>query len=275
MAMIRIFLFATLALLSISASAYIPPYSMILSRVAENHGRGNYVIEQDVIYKSDVDTQTVREIWTVIDENRMKVSFQGLGNLKDVVKGVFIYDGSNRTASEGAGVKTRKVGEDWSEPFFHFRYSKPMRNKLVNMKFAPNESLRESAPMKSDGPPNYTPESFLKLARQNGMVAWSLSRNDGAESPELWIGQDQFVITRVRMPSRSQIDAEEFAKHDGGLYFPRTRTYKWNSKQVTVQVRSIKSLGSAKIKNFTSTANLTPFQFSGGDVLKEFYLRFR
>jgi hypothetical protein len=258
-------------LFSVTALAYAPPYTLILSRVAENHGHGAFVIDQDVTFHSDTDL-TIHETWTIFDENHMKLVFQGVGPLKDSVKGTFVYDGSNRVSNDaGAGAKSHHVGEDWAESLFAFRFSKAMRNHLVAMKIAPPESVKEPAPLKSDGPPDYAPEWFVKLVRDNGKVSWAITKAAGDDPPELCIEQDQFVVSRIRFPSKSVIDADDYGKFDNGLYFPRKRTYKFGGKTVVVNVHSVKALGNIKMKD---TA-VVPFQIAAGDVFKEFYLRFR
>src|SRR6185437_4517828 len=49
----RSHLFALLILLlAPAAQAYIPPYWMILSRTAQNHGKGAYIVDQDVTFSA-------------------------------------------------------------------------------------------------------------------------------------------------------------------------------------------------------------------------------
>lgn len=271
-------LFLTSVFSSVSALAYNPPYLMIMSRAAENHGRGSYVIEQDVTFRNGPETLTVHEIWTVADENRMRLTFQGVGPLKDTVSGGFVYESSSRLENDGKGVHKHHVGDDWSEPLFHFRYSKPMRTHLVQMKIAPPESLKERAPLKSDGPPDYEAESYVQLARQKGLVTWAVARVfDNTEPPELWIAQDQFTIAKVRNPDKTSVEADDYSKYDGGLYFPKTRSYKWNDTVATAQLRSVKSLGTGKVKDLSNASSLPPMQVTAqtSDMIKEFYQRFR
>lgn len=260
-----------------SAWAYIPPYSMIMSRVAENHGHGTYVIDQDVIYKvADGDSQIVHETWTVTDEGRMRLSFQGAGALKDIVKGTIVYENHNRILKESGGNKVQRLGEDWVEPFFYFRFSKNIRNRLVKMKIAPPESLRDEPPMKADGPPDYTPPSFVRLSRLDGMVTWSIEKTPGSpDQPGIWIEQDQFVVSKLRTPLKDTVEASDYTKFDNTFYIPRVRTYKWKDRSVVVQLKNVRALGTKVAKATTSTTNLVPFQFSGSDVIRDFYLRFR
>jgi hypothetical protein len=258
-----------------AALAYIPPYWMILSRTADNHGRGTYVVEQDIVYKSETDNQIVHEVWTVSDENHMRLNFQGLGPLKDVVKGTVVYENHSRVVNENGANKTQKLGDDWVEPYFYFRSSKNMRNKLVQLKMAPPDSLRDEGPMKADGDPNYTPPSFVRLARLNGLVAWAIEKQVGSpDQPAIWIEQDQFVVSKVRTATKNSVEANDYGKYENGFYVPRARTYRWGERSVVAQLKNVKSLGSSA-KGVTTTTGLTPFQFSGSDAIREFYLRFR
>lgn len=261
--------------------ACLPPYWMILNRVADNHGRGVYVIEQDVTYQTETDTQTIRETWTILDESRMKVRFQGLGQLKTSIHGTYIYAGALKSFMDTTGVKSTRVGDDWSESFFYFRNPKTMRSRLVALKMAPQESLRDRPPLKSTGSPECIDEPFLRLVRQNGIINWTVAQNFGGENPQVWFEQDQFVISRLRLPSKTVVDAEDYEKYktEGRLepdfYFPKTRTYKWNNSTVKVQVRSVKSLGNARNLDLGTLAKTEPSEFLGSDALKDFYSRFR
>ena len=137
-------LILVLSLFSFAASAYIPDYHMIMSRTAETHGRGLYQIEQDVVFRGDPDPLVVHETWWISSENSMRVTFEGRGSLKGVVQGSFVYDGNQKHwRDESGNLKSARTTDDWFEPLFHFRFSKNIKPRLVALKIAPAESLRE------------------------------------------------------------------------------------------------------------------------------------
>jgi hypothetical protein len=113
------------------------------------------------------------------------------------------------------------------------------------------------------------------LARLNGIITWAIEKSTGSvDQPAIWIEQDQFVVSKVRTPIKDSVEAADYAKYENGFYAPRTRVYRWNERFVTAQVKAVRSLGS-NTKGVMATAGLTPFQFSGSDAIREFYLRFR
>ena len=127
-----------LLLWTTGALAYIPEYATITSRAADQHGRGAFQIEQDVTYQRDSESYTVKETWTVLNENNMRVTLEGRGPLRGLVQGTMVFDGNQKTFNDGKSLRNQRLGEDWLEPFLHFRSSKYLRARLVNLKVAPS-----------------------------------------------------------------------------------------------------------------------------------------
>jgi hypothetical protein len=275
---LRILTILLTSFLASSTWAYVPPYAMILARTADLHGKGAYVIEQDVIYKTNTEQQSLHETWTVLDENHLKVNFEGIGPLKSAIKGSFIYDSSQKFANEpGQPLKTRRPGEDFIEQFLHFRSSKNIRPHFVQLHMAPPESLRDGAQLKSEGPLDYAPESYVQLARLKGEIVWAICRSPEIEMhPAAFIEQDEFLIKRLRLLSHNTVDFEDYVKYEGGFFYPKQILYKWKDRTVTVQTKSVRHLGNTiKAKELFNTRAVPATQFIGGDILKDFYLRFR
>jgi hypothetical protein len=260
--------------------AYIPEYSSIASRTADQHGRGSFLIVQDVIFHKDGEAFTVRETWMVNNESSLRVTLEGRGPLKGLVQGTLVYDGSQKYFTDGS-TRSQRLGEDWLEPLFYFRSSKYFRNRLVSLKVTPQESLRDRAPLASDGDIKYEPPGFIRLSRVGGAVAWEIGMPPSTGvHPEIWIEQDQFVVRKFRGPDQVVIKADDYNKYDDGFYFPRQRSYTFGNYTVGVETIQVKSLGKLKpsdprFRAGSLTAARDGLKLPDADGLREFYSRFR
>ena len=285
-------LLLSLLLLSTSAHAYLPDYHMILSRTAETHGRGPYQIEQDVVFRGDPDPLVVHETWWISGENAMRVSFEGRGSLKGLIQVSIVYDGQQRYwRDEKGNLKSSKLSEDWFEPFFHFRFSKNIKPRLVALKIAPAESLRERTTQitqsKDTGPEyKYLPQNFLRLARSGGTVNYAVGNptppGETNASPGLWIEQDQFVVRKIRLPTQALITTEDYTRHSENLWLPRTRNLSWGPNSIQMHVSSVQSLKKQpKALEQLKVSSLDPKKLElqvhlpQNEMIREFYLRFR
>ncbi len=267
--------------LSLCAHAYIPEWSMISSRAAEQHGRSAYKIEQEVIYRHEAEQYSVKESWLVAGESSLSVSLEGRGPLKGLVEGSIIFTGSMKSYIDGGQVKNQRLGDEWLEPLFHFRTGKYLRSRMVQLRVTPPDSLHDRPPMNSEGLPMYEPPSFIRLSRAGGSVSWAIGMlplND--DSPTLWLEQDQFVLRKYKSANQVLLRADEYVKFEDGLWFPRSRTYEFGGFKIEVKTLSVKNAGkiTANDKRLKSSGlspskdNLRLPDLTG---LREFYLRFR
>lgn len=270
-------IFTLLLLLSQTASAYIPEYSLIASRAADQHGNGLYKIEQEVTYKREADSFTVKETWFVLNENTMRVTLEGRGPLRGLVSGSMIYDGNVKAHVDADGLRNSRLGDEWLEPLFHFRNSKYFRSRLVNLKVAPGESLRDrpSLDAQSDTPAYQAP-SFIHLSRAGGSVDWLINAGLG---PMLWMEQDQFVLRKFKSASNVTVHADDYAKYEEGLWYPRVRTYNFEPYTIQIRTISVQSLGKSnndpRLRSSSLNAKQDALKLPDTDGLREFYQRFR
>ena len=130
MKFIRTVLLLPLFVLAFDSSAYIPDFKMIMSRTAENHGRGYYKVVQDVTLQSEPKSLVVRETWYINSENQMRLEVKGKNRLESLVSITFIYDGNRRIYIDNHGTKrVSQPSDDWFEPYFHFRFQKNIKPK--------------------------------------------------------------------------------------------------------------------------------------------------
>lgn len=268
-------------LFSLMAHAYIPEWSLIASRTADQHGRGVYQIEQEVSFRKDAEVYTVKEIWLVSGENNLRVTLEGQGPLKGLVQGTIYYDGAARTFSDGAQVKNQRLGEDWLETMLHFRTGKYLRSRLVTLKILGQDSLRDRPAMNIEGTPLYEPPSFIRLSRAGGSTAWAIGNTPkNASSPTVWIEQDQFVIRKIKTANQTTFHANDYSKFDETFWYPRSTSYEFGNFKVDIQTLAVKSAGKlTQNDNRFKSSNLVPardqLKLPELDGLREFYLRFR
>lgn len=268
--------------MSLAASAYIPEFSLLTSHAADQHGKGVYQIEQEVIYKQGAEAFTVKETWLVAGENAMRLTLEGRGPLKGLVQGTIVFTSANKTYIDAAtsAAHTPHLGEDWLEPMFHFRNSKYIRNRLVTLKVVPAEAEHERPPLPSEGDVKYEPPSFLRLSRVGGAIAWAIGIAPSVGvAPTMWLEQDQFVLRKYRGANQAILHADDYAKYEDGFWYPRQRTYGFGGFTIEVQTLRVKSLGKlqADDKSFkaSSLSAKDALKLPDTDALKEFYSRFR
>ena len=269
--------------LTSSAWAYIPPYWMIMSRTAENHGRGMYVIDQDLIFPApEGEPYIINEKWYVLTEGNLRVEITGRRQLKDKINLVYVYDETRRHFIDEAGVrKAVRTPSDFFEPLFHFRFSKNIKPYLVTQKIAPPESLRSEPHKYSQKSPLPEPENYLRLGRIDGVVNYIVGfptlPDTTNKSPGLWIEQDQFTVRQVRYPSQTQVTARRYNTYAQGFKFPREREIVFGNSTIRVVTNSVTSIANAgenKLKVMpTSLAKLQDFkaQLPDDSVIRNFY----
>lgn len=281
-------LFTLLCTFSTAAFAYIPPYWMIMSKTAEQHGKGIYTVDQDVIFQSAGEPLIVNERWTIAGENEMRVEITGRKQLKDLIRLTFVYDDGKRFYIDENGVRRAgKTNIDFFEPLFHFRFSKNIKATLVASKIAPSESLRSEPHKYSQKRPHAEAESFVRLARSGGVITYAVGTPSPADTssltPGLWIDQDQFVVRKVRYPSQVTVNAKDYRSYTHGLMLPKEREVQFDNNTVTVVVNSVSALPntpqtkarlSAGSLNFGENPNLAAV-IPNEAVIKSFYSRLR
>lgn len=281
--MIRLVSLFIVLLSSVSVFAYIPPYWMIMSRVAETHGKGTYAIDQDVVFPGETEPLLVNEKWTVLNENKMRLEVTGRRQLQGKIKLIFIYDDSRKHFLDEAGMrKTGRAPTDFFEPLFHFRFSKNIKPYLVAQKVAPAESLRSEPFHYSIQKPQAAPESYVRLARLEGVVNWAVGTPSlpGAQSPGLWIEQDQFNVRQIRLADNVQVTARRYENFPQGLSFPRERDVQFNKTTVRIVTNSVSSVGSskdalAKLEPQSLTKDVGGAVWPESQLIRAFYTQLR
>jgi hypothetical protein len=266
-----------------SAHAYVPSSQFIFSRITAQHGRGTYLIEDEVTIKEGAETSLVRENWVVIDGGEMRLSATGDGArlFRIMKKGrLFWVDdtGSERSTEIPQGHIMRSLLT---------RNSVDEKRIFVNWGALPPEVFREKKLPKDVKDFHLESEPFARLGRVGGVVTYAYGTpapTDGAAAPGLWIEQDQFNIRKLRTPDQSEVFLNDYGSFSKGLVFPKSQTFNFDNHTATVRVLRISSIeltneykrqfdinwlrGRPDVR---STWPATPL----GPVVQEFFKRFR
>lgn len=265
-----------------NAGAYVPEYATIAARAAEQHGKGAYLVEQEVTFKREAESYTVKETWTSQGENELRLTLEGRGPLRGLVSGTVVYAGGSKYFVEvGQGTRSQRLGEDWLEPLFYFRSAKWFRSRLVGLKVAPPDSLQDRGPMNSEGAPQYETPDFIRLNRVGGTVTWAigLPPSVGA-APSLWLEQDQFVLRKYRGTNQVLLKADDYAKYQDEFWFPRSRSYQFGPITVVAQTLAVRHLGKLspgdpRFKAASLISARDGLKLPEIEGFRQFYLRFR
>lgn len=218
--------------ISITAFAYIPNSSFVFDRVADLHGRGNYKITMDVVFKQGAETQTVKEVWTISENGDMMVQAYG-GNFKltRLIKKNRVY-----WQPEGGNQAIQEISVDSYMPILFDRSALDLKRTFVRWGAIPPDALKDKKAPKELTDIKVESEPFVRLGRVNGAVQFAYGEPD---KPGVWIQQDQFFITKLKTPSGADITSQDFAVYAKNLAFPKTQTIKFGPNQVEIKVTGL------------------------------------
>ncbi len=157
----------------------------------------------------------------------------------------------------------------------------------MSQNIAPSASLKSEAFRYSEKLPHPEPESYVRLGRTGGVVAYAIGTPTPVSSaenyPGLWIEQDQFHILKIRLVSQVEVSASNYKAFSNGLWFPKDRSVLWTtgSAKISLTTASTSSLNSTVKEaldvsslNFGKNPELSRV-LPADAVIKEFYSRMR
>jgi hypothetical protein len=259
------------------ATAAIPSGLTILQKAADNNGAGVYVIEDEVQFPNGQDNLVLKETWVVENDSQIKLYVTGGRELKDQVQMNFSYSGGVKYFNGSQ----QKLTSDFIEKYFLIRKGEVFAGDMVRMKIVPAAILAKH-PIRNTKEIEHTPESFIRLARVGGVVAYAFgtpSAPDNSDlSPGFWIEQDQFVLRKFRLPDQVEVSADKYSSYSRNFWYPRTQTVHWGANQVTVQTLSV--FGRSR-ETYLKAPNKQVYKIDGlrgqpaEALVQEFYQRFR
>lgn len=245
-------LILSICLFSIFANAYVPDPDMILDKTADKHGRGLYLIDQDVIFIDNNVSYTVHEQWIIDDGYDARMRAQGKKQLKDRLDITIIYKDKKKYYLDASGkLKADNNYTSWIEPFFHFRSKAGLKNHLLSANILSASDINQYEQLKSSAKENsYVKPGFINLARINGSISWAFGTPTplSAEKPYpgLWIEQDTFEIDKFRLNDGTEVTASDYSRYSNGLYFPKIRRIKFKDSFVEIHTKEVRTMRSSK-----------------------------
>ena len=269
-------IFALLFFFQSLALASIPNSRMILQRVVENSGTGAYVIEQEVMFTSGSDSLTLKETWSVVDGDTMRVTVVGTKELKDQIQMQFFYNGNNRWELSAGKKISRPISKEIIDRVLFQKHLESLGAFLIHNQIIPEGSLAKKMAAKKSSDYTYEPEKFVRLSRFGGVVnyAFGTPTPPGATTKNsgLWVEQDQFLIRKLILPSQVELVAEAYSNYAKGLVFPKQRTISFGSEVVQIKtlsvtartnLNSLMSPGALEMEMKSDGLNNSPLKKSG------------
>jgi hypothetical protein len=250
-------------LLVTGAFAYIPHANFILESAGSFRGEGVYSLEQEVRFTLGEQTVSVREFWLVEGMNFMRLRIEGQGELKDKIRGTWIYQrGKKYFRNESGALSVDKVSPDSIESFFQFRNGADGERLLAAARIVSAADFASAATSRTKivdvNKVDYSPPRFLRLARSGGATAYAFGLPTPVGSatplPGAWIEQDRFFLRRLRTASQVDVRADQYTLFEKNLWFPQVRSVRWSGGTATILVIAAKSVP----KSETIRARLQP-----------------
>ena len=280
-----------LGLVFTEAHAYIPHSQTIAARLARNHGRGAYVVEQDVIFRTAGEPIVLRERWTVVNGESMRLAVSAPKTAAEAAKFDVVYKDGRRTAPDlEGGVRSGPVGPEFAEGLEHARSTRGFINALVRAKIVPagfSGERPKPIPQGAGKPPEFrhAPEPLVRLGRTGGVVTWVFGEPTPVSSPKLnaqaWIEQDAFILRRIRFPTEAEIVSERHSTYANNLKLPRERTVTWGENSALIRVVSVRPTGESQAEqaldpnSINSSGAAKAARLPNVAQVREFYSRFR
>jgi hypothetical protein len=249
------------------AQAYVPEIPFILKKASSTTGRKMIQIEQEVTFKVGEEEAKVDETWLIEGDKNLKLVAVGKNLFKDNIKLNYLYNGKNKTFLTGKNKNVSTVSHDFFQRYLFIRSQASFAGYLKDLNIPSQD------------------QSNVKLSRADGVITYLIGQpSEQNLNPQIWIGQDDFVVRKIRTPSAAEITLNQISSFPHDTFVAKSQTITWqNSQPITVQIRTKKidvnaggSISSFYPQNLDvpsemTFANKTPLTA----VIEEFYSRFR
>ena len=262
-----LFFIASLILIQTSiSSAYIPEIGFILKKSSLTTGKSILQIEQEVTFKIGDEEAKIDETWLIEGDKNLKMKAVGKNLYKDNIKLNYLYNGKNKTYFSGKNKIINSTPQDFYQKYLFIRSQNSFLEYLKELNISSN----------------------VRLSRADGIVSFLIGQaSDKILNPHIWIGQEDFILRKIRMPSGSEISLGQITNLAKETNIAKSQTISWLSTQsnanVVVQIK-IKKINVSVKENINSfypqnIENPSEINFSNttilSSVIEEFYSRFR
>ncbi|PIU00355.1 MAG: hypothetical protein COT74_05340 [Bdellovibrionales bacterium CG10_big_fil_rev_8_21_14_0_10_45_34] len=271
-------IFASITFSALFANAHVPSANYIFKRLAENSGEKNYRIESEVELRSKEGSYRFTEVWNINNIYSMNVSFKGDLN------GAIVYTKGQRQFVLGGKTQRQKYSEEFFELVFHNRSRETWSRFLEMTGIAkPSELFVEEVKLEKVREPGkkeltlktvYTPNSLVRPSRQLGILNLAIGTpSEGGSSqlkPQLWVDQEQFVISKIRFRSGAEVEAKGYQVFAGKFQYPSLKTLRFEDGEASLKTTSV-----ATFEKYEEPKDLSPIDTKDSHILNEYIKRFR
>jgi hypothetical protein len=274
---------AAALMFSFNANAYIPSSYFIFDRVTLQHGKGAYLIDQEVVFSEGIERLVAKENWIVLDGGEMRVQAQG-DNFR-IIK--LLKRGRDYWVDQDSSERGNETSNDYFMGPLLIRNPVDLKRYFIKWGVLPFDVLKERRVPKDVKDIKNETENFVRLGRASGTVTYTYGKPSpasGALLPGLWIEQDAFVIRKMRSPDGAEFYGNNYMAFSKNFWFPRSQTYTFNNHSVEVRVTRVQSIelnndqkrqmDPGWFRNKPDVSAVWP-KSSLAPVVQEFYKRFR
>ncbi len=260
-------IFSLILIQSSAVQAYVPEISFVLKKAAGTTGRKIIRLEQEVTFKVGEEEAKVDETWLIEGDKNLKMTAVGKNLYKDSIKLNYLYNGKNKTFLTGKNKTVQSINIDFFQRYLFIRSQASFMSYLKELNIPALD------------------QSTIKLSRADGVITFLIGQpSEQNLNPQVWIGQDDFVIRKIRTPSAAEINLSQITNFPSDVLLAKSQTITWpNTQPVTVQIK-IKKVdvnAGGTISSFYPQNIETPSEITFANktpltaVMEEFYSRFR
>lgn len=276
-------------LISVETLSYVPSSDFILKEVIKNHGKGHYLIEQELMFPIEKTQKVIKETWYVTftqkNKNDQRLQLYLMAKADNLHIERLYVNGVVYQKDNGKSLQRQKWPLEFIEPWFITRSLKQLQSAILRHQMAGTAAL------------NWNPNLFItpsqnkqllssisipiSLSRSQGRIMYTYQKNKDGSG--LWIEQDNFVIRKLKLKTGVQILARGYNDYSQSLKFPRHRLLINEDISIPIRVLKVTSLSSKDRQQRTSVqsfhrsqTNITRWGESDMlSIIKDFYSRFR
>jgi len=260
-----------------SAQAFIPNTDFIVERAVKNAGKGAFVVENEVVFRNETETLTVKERWTIQDADNMALEASGPG-----FKVFYLYLNGKVTTMETPGeISSRRAPPEHLERFFHAKGERTLANLLLQAKVISLDPLRPRHKPKSIKDIKAESDPFVRLSRlESGpalLISHSNKLDEVGSAPGVWFDQSTYLISKIRFPQGHELIASLPWPLSQDLVLPRIRMISWNNQGAEIRLLKAQSLAKGEVPLKELQPKTPNIWTSGplGSQVRDFYSRFR
>jgi len=280
---ILIFLVLCLLMVTHESRSAIPSTNFVMNQVAANHGKGTYIIDQEVTLREPEGTNIIQERLYVVNGGEILLTARG----NDGFSAWRLMKNGRIFWTDGSSEKASLISND-NPAFILFTHnSQDLKQRLLRLGILVVQNTEPKKVPKDLKDIKYEPEPNVRLGRVAGTVTYAYGTPapiTGPLPPGLWIEQDLFVVRKFRAGPDAEFTADDVTEFSKGLWYPRQQTLTFGGHLANVRVTHVhatefpadikKQFEPTYMRGRPETTTVWP-KSTMTDILQEFYKRFR